>query len=61
MYMKKRTDKNSTTAAVTGFAGVTDDAILTPPGFGTDSQAILSELGYSSDEVLALMAAKVIK
>ena len=30
--MKKRTDKNSATAAVTGFAGVTDDAILPPAG-----------------------------
>ena len=32
IYMKKRTDKNSATAAVTGFAGVTDDAILPPAG-----------------------------
>ena len=32
IYMKKRTDKNSATAAVTGFAGVTDDAILPPVG-----------------------------
>ena len=30
--MKKRTDKNSATAAVTGFAGVTDDTILPPAG-----------------------------
>ena len=30
--MKKRTDKNSTTVAVTKFAGVTDDAILLPAG-----------------------------
>ena len=30
--MKKRTDKNTTTATVTGFSGVTDDAILTPAG-----------------------------
>ena len=32
IYMKKRTDKNSATAAVTGFAGVTDDTILPPAG-----------------------------
>ena len=32
IYMQKRTDKNSATAAVTGFAGVTDDAILPPAG-----------------------------
>jgi crotonobetainyl-CoA:carnitine CoA-transferase CaiB-like acyl-CoA transferase len=25
-----------------------------PPGFGTDTRAILSELGYSPDEILAL-------
>ena len=29
---EKQTDKNSATAAVTGFAGVTDDAILPPVG-----------------------------
>ena len=38
MYMKKRTDKNSTTAAMTGFAGVTDDAILTLAGVELRSQ-----------------------
>ena len=32
IYMQKQTDKNSATAAVTGFAGVTDDAILPPAG-----------------------------
>ena len=36
--MKKRTDKNSATAAVTGFAGVADDAILTPAGVELRSQ-----------------------
>ena len=36
--MKKRTDKNSTTAAMTGFAGVTDDAILTLAGVELRSQ-----------------------
>ena len=30
--MKKRSDKNSATAAVAGFAGVIDDAILPPAG-----------------------------
>ncbi|MDA9990939.1 P27 family phage terminase small subunit [Paracoccaceae bacterium] len=30
--MKKRTDKNSATAAVAGFAGVIDDAVLPPAG-----------------------------
>ena len=32
-----------------------------PPGFGSDSQAILSELGYSSDEILALKTAKILQ
>ena len=32
-----------------------------PPGFGSDSQAILSELGYSLDEILALRIAKVLQ
>ena len=32
IYMKKPTDQNMATAAVTGFAGVTDDAILPPAG-----------------------------
>ena len=36
--MKKRTDKNSATAAVTGFAGVTDDAILPPAGLELRSE-----------------------
>ena len=30
--MKKRSDKNSASAAVAGFAGVIDDAILPPAG-----------------------------
>ena len=30
--MKKRSDKNSATSAVAGFAGVIDDAILLPAG-----------------------------
>ena len=30
--MKKRSDKNSVTSAVAGFAGVIDDAILPPAG-----------------------------
>ena len=30
--MKKRSDKNSATSAVAGFAGVIDDAILAPAG-----------------------------
>ena len=30
--MKKRSDKNSATSAVAGFAGVIDDAILPPAG-----------------------------
>ena len=30
--MKKRSDKNSATSAVAGFAGVIDDAILHPAG-----------------------------
>jgi hypothetical protein len=30
--MKKRSDKNSVTSAVVGFAGVIDDAILPPSG-----------------------------
>ena len=30
--MKKRTDKNSATAAVAGFSGVIDDAVLPPAG-----------------------------
>ena len=29
-HMKKRSDKNSATCAVAGFAGVIDDAILPP-------------------------------
>jgi hypothetical protein len=32
IYMKKRIDKNSATAVVTGSAGVADDAILPPAG-----------------------------
>ena len=32
IHMKKRSDKNSATCAVAGFAGVIDDAILPPAG-----------------------------
>ena len=32
IHMKKRSDKNSATSAVAGFAGVIDDAILPPAG-----------------------------
>ena len=32
-----------------------------PPGFGSDSDSILSELGYSSGEILALRTAKVLQ
>ena len=32
IHMKKRSDKNSATSAVAGFAGVVDDAILPPAG-----------------------------
>ena len=32
IYMKKRSDKNSATAAVTEFAGIIDGAILPPAG-----------------------------
>ena len=32
IYMKKRSDKNSKTSAVAGFAGAIDDAILPPAG-----------------------------
>ena len=31
--MKKRSDRNSATSAVAGFAGASDDAILPPAGF----------------------------
>jgi len=32
IHMKKRSDKNSVTSSVAGFAGVIDDAILPPAG-----------------------------